>query len=130
MTLHDISHRLSKNFIFRSSREGLWMLHLASLEKLYELFFACDTMKYAQIITGYIAHMHSLKDSDPEIWEEFTSGNFSVNKTEVPFCLIGVDHATEHMNRTMKVKGGLIGITLKPAALARFFFDCPIAVSY
>ncbi|KAL5016916.1 hypothetical protein ScPMuIL_006505, partial [Solemya velum] len=38
---------------------------------------------------------------------------------------IGVDHAIEHVNRMMKVKGGLSGITLKPAASAKFFLTAP-----
>ena len=32
---------------------------------------------------------------------------FSVNKTSVPFIVIGDDHAIEHENRTMKVLGGI-----------------------
>ena len=58
-------------------------------------------------------------------WQEFDKGNFCVNKTEAPFCGIGVDHAIEHVNRMMKVKGGLCGITLKPAAMSRFFLAAP-----
>ena len=73
--------------------------------------------------------LYSLKESDPEIWEEFEKGNFCVNKTEVPFCSIGVDHAIEHINRMMKVKGGLSGITFQPAALARFFLAAPVLTS-
>ena len=45
------------------------------------------------------------------------------------FCSICVDHAIEHINRMMKVKGGLSGITLQPAALARFFLAAPVLTS-
>ena len=38
-------------------------------------------------------------------------GYFSINKTSVPFTAIGADHAIEHENRTMKVLGGVKGIT-------------------
>ena len=36
-----------------------------------------------------------------------------------------MNHAIEHINRMMKVNGGLSGITLKPAALNRFFLTFP-----
>ena len=73
----------------------------------------------------YPAEMHSLKESDPDIWSEFSQGHFCVKKSQVPFCSIGVDHALEHVNRAMKVKGGLSGITQKPAAWLRFFLTAP-----
>ena len=38
------------------------------------------------------------------------TGDFSVNKTSVPFTAIGADHAIEHENRTMKVLHGIKGI--------------------
>lgn len=78
------------------------------------------------MVPGYIAQMYSLQTTDPLIWAEFKLGNFCVNKNIIPFCSIGVDHAIEHVNRMMKVKGGLGGITLRPAALARFFLIAPV----
>ena len=51
-------------------------------------------------------------------------GNFCVNKNDIPFCAIGPDHAIEHENKTMKIQGGLKGLTQPPAAMARWF---PIA---
>ena len=52
-------------------------------------------------------------------------GNWVVNKNEVPVCAIGADHALEQVNRSMKVSGGLIGITQNPNARARFFLVAP-----
>ena len=43
----------------------------------------------------------------------------------VPFCAIGPDHALEHLNRSMKVTGGLVGITLNPSACVKFFLIAP-----
>lgn len=37
------------------------------------------------------------------------------------FCGLGADHALEQINRSMKVSGGLIGITLNPHARTTFF---------
>ena len=67
--------------------------------------------------------MHSLKDTDPHIYIE--KGNWVVNKNSVPFCSIGGDHALEHLNRAMKVSGGLVGITLNENARTRFFLIAP-----
>ena len=50
---------------------------------------------------------------------------FRVNKIDIPFCAIGPDHAIEHENKTMKIRGGLKGLTQQPAALARWFLIAP-----
>ena len=44
---------------------------------------------------------------------------------EVPFCAVGGDTALEHLNRSMKVSGGLVGITLNESARATFFLIAP-----
>ena len=68
--------------------------------------------------------LSSLKASDPEIYEEFIQGNWVVNKNaEAPFCAI--DNALEHKNRSMKVSGGLVDITLNEAARTKFFLIAP-----
>ena len=60
-----------------------------------------------------------------ETWEYFKQGNFSVNKTRIPFSAIGADHGIEHENRTMKVMGGIKGITNNKEALYRFALVTP-----
>ena len=76
------------------------------------------------MIPLYLAEMEVLPKSDPEIDEEFLSGNWVVNKNQdTAFCLVGADNALEHLNRKMKVSGGLVGITLNPNARVKFFFD-------
>ena len=70
--------------------------------------------------------MKILPESDPEIYEEFRKGNWVVNKNpHVPFCALGADHALEQINRSMKVSGGLVGITLNPNARTKFFLIAP-----
>ena len=81
---------------------------------------------YARIIPLYLAEMRSLKTTDPEIEAEFQNGNWAVNKNAlVPFCRLGADHALKHVNRSMKVSRGLVGITLNPSARAKFFLISP-----
>ena len=49
-----------------------------------------------------------------------------VNKnSDTSFCALGADHALEHINRSMKVSGSLIGITLNPSARNKFFLIDP-----
>jgi hypothetical protein len=109
-----------------SVRTGNWEMHLSSLEVFTKYFFAHDKLNYARMIPVYLADMKELKTSDPAIYEELLTGNWVVNKNaEVPFCAIGADHGLEQVNRSMKVSGGLVGITLNPSARTRFFLISP-----
>jgi len=78
----------------RATRDGLWELHLSSLDALCKYFFAHDKQKYARLVPLYLAQMTALQVTDPDIHQEFMSRNFAVNKNRIPFCAIGVDHAT------------------------------------
>ena len=46
-------------------------------------------------------------------------------KNPLPFRAIGADHALEHINRAMKVSGGLVRITLNPSARTKFILIAP-----
>lgn len=109
----------------RATREGHWKLHLESLKSLCKYFFAHDRLNYARMVPLYLAQMKQLESSDPDIHEEFMKGNFCVNKNDIPFCAVGPDHAIEHENKTMKIQGGLKGLTQQPAAMARWFLIAP-----
>ena len=102
----------------RVTREGNWKLHLESLKALSKYFFAHDRLNCARMVPLYLAQMELLESSDHGIHKEFMKGNFSVNKNGIPFCAIGPDHAIEHENKTMKVRGGLKGLTQQPPAMA------------
>ena len=58
------------------------------------------------MIPLYLAEMKALKHTDSLTWEEFQNCNWVVNKTSIPFCAIGADHALENLSRGMKVAGG------------------------
>lgn len=110
----------------RAVRTANWELHLEALEIFTKYFFAHDRLNYARMIPLYLAEMKALSNTDPEIYAEFKDGNWVVNKNPcVPFCAIGPDNALEHLNRSMKVTGGLVGITLNPSARAKFFLIAP-----
>lgn len=110
----------------RAVRIGDWKLHLQALQVFTKYFFAHDCLNYARMIPLYLAEMNSLETSDPEVYAEFLGGNWIVNKnSSIPFCALGADHALEHVNRSMKVKGGLVGITLNQTARTKFFLIAP-----
>ena len=78
------------------------------------------------MIPVYLADMDKGRERDNDIYVEFLSGNWVVNKNpSVPFCVIGADHALEHINRSMKVVGGRTGITLNANARNKFFLTAP-----
>ena len=102
-----------------------WLLHLQALEIFTKYYFTHDRLDdYARMISLYLAEMKSLPETDPDIYRELKDGNRLVNKNpNVPFN--GVNHCLEHINRSMKVSGGLVGITLNPSARAKFFLIAP-----
>ena len=79
-----------------------------------------------KMIPVSLAEMQLLKESDPDIYQEFKRGNWVVNKNpHVLFCSLGADNALELVNRSMKVSGGLIGITLNTNARSKYFLIAP-----
>ena len=110
----------------RAVRTGAWDLHLKVLETFTKYFFAHDKLNYARIIPLHLAEMESLETEAPEVLNMFQQGNWVVNKNlKVPFCVIGADHALEHINRSMKVSGGFVSITLNPTARTKIFLAAP-----
>ncbi|XP_015770587.1 PREDICTED: uncharacterized protein LOC107349002 [Acropora digitifera] len=109
----------------RSVQSGDWKLHLITLEQFTKYFFA-SLLNYSRMIPLYLAEMASLEASDPSIHQEFMNGNWVVNKNNrVSFCAVGADNALEHLNRSIKVSGGLVGITQNESARAKFFLIAP-----
>ena len=110
----------------QSVRTGNWKLHLMATEAFAKHCFAHDKLVYARMLPLYLADMAALEKSNREIYQEFQHGNWVVNKNQsVPFCAIGADHALEQINRSMKVEGGLVGITLNTRARMKFFLVAP-----
>ena len=106
----------------RATMQGLWNLHLTALQLMVPYFFVNDLQNYARLMPEYLAQMYSLKQNDPEYFEQ---GNFIVNKSTSSFCGIGPDHGIGQENRSMKVLGGLIGLLQNKPALQRFGLAAP-----
>ena len=72
--------------------------------------------------------MMELKKNDEMSWQ-YLKDNFSINKTGIPFCSIGSDHALEQDNKLLKVNGWVVGLTQNPTALHRFCLISPSLAS-
>ena len=55
----------------RAEREGDWRLHLASTAEMTPYFFSMDRTNYSRWLPVYIADMHLLEDTAPEVHQEF-----------------------------------------------------------
>ena len=88
-------------------------------------FFAQDMLNYAHMIPVYLEEMEIVKETDPEIYQEFQNGNWVVkNNAKIAFRAVGAD-GPEHVKRSMKVSGGLIAIRLNPTARTKYFLIAP-----
>ena len=72
--------------------------------------------------------MMELKENDEMSWH-YLKDSFSIDKTGIPFCSIGSDHALEKDNKLLKVNGGVVGLTLNPTAPHRFCLTSPSLAS-
>ena len=109
-----------------ASRSKNWLMHLYATEELYCDIRSMDRTKYARLLPVYLAEMQDLKRTDKVIWEAFSKGEFSVQKTPIPYTALGMDHAGEQVNKIIKISGGLIGVSRNENARARYFLTVPI----
>ena len=106
----------------RAEREGNWSLHLSATKEMTPHFFSMDQVNYSKWLPIYLADMDQLPITAPEVHEEFCKGSHAVNRSTNPFCQVWTDMALEQsINLDSKSSGGIIGITQKPGALARWF---------
>ena len=70
--------------------------------------------------------MKHLEISDPEMWDYFMDGNFSVQKSPLPAVAIGFDHGGEQVNCEDKSRGGLKGITRNENIRIRNYLAAPV----
>ena len=92
--------------LIRASREGDWMLHLASVRAMVPWCVAYDRLNYARFLPCYCAHMSQLPTSHPDVHAEFIQGGFSVQlSSNNPFGRIPVDHTIEETVNKMNMMG-------------------------
>ena len=105
-----------------AERSGNWSSHLNATAALAPHFFSMDRHNYARFLPVYLADMHQLHEDHPDVYEEFMNGNNPIRRSTKPFSQVWTDMALEQsINRDSKSKGGIIGISQRPGALARWF---------
>lgn len=107
------------NFV-KADRSGDWILHLLSFEQMLPDFAGYDSYNYLRWGTVYLQQMRALPQTAPEVHEECMAGKFVVKTTDRAFTGISPDMALEHINKSCKGNGGIIGITSKESALQRW----------
>lgn len=106
----------------QAERTGDWKLHLSAVAAMTPYFFAMDRQNYERWLPVYLADMHQIESKHPRVYVEFMRGNHVVCRSSHPFSQVSTDMALEQsINADSKVKGGIVGISMRPAALRRWF---------
>jgi hypothetical protein len=109
--------------LLRGSREGNWTLHLIAIRSMIPWCFAYDKMNYARYLTAYYAQMSLLEETNPEVYNHFKNGQFSVQRSNSnTFGRIPVDQTIEvTVNKDTQTQGGTSRFSLKPGAVKRYY---------
>ena len=109
----------------RSIRERNFSLYTETLQSLLPWFFALDQTHYARWLTIHLRDMLNLKQSHPDVEQQFRDGNFAVDMSNKRFSAMSIDQAHEQMNPVIKGDGGVVGITESETALTRWIIASP-----
>ena len=104
----------------RAIREGKWDLYLSSFSEMLAYFAAFDHSNYTRWGVIFLADMKMLPLTAPEVQQAFERGDFVTKETASTFNQIPDDQALEHVNKSGKVAGGLVGITRTDSARDRW----------
>ena len=104
----------------RAERIGDWKLHTDTVVKMLPWFAIHDHTNYTRWLSVYIADIKGLPDCHPDVFSEFSNGNFVVSQNKNKFSQISTDQALEHVNKIGKTAGGIIGISRIDSARDRW----------
>lgn len=105
----------------RATKENNFDLHLACLEDMIPLFFACDHHNYARYLVVHILTLLNLQRTHPGAEELLRNNGFSVCRSQVPSSRNSVDITIEQtINRYAKCTGGIVGYSRNFWAYARW----------
>jgi hypothetical protein len=107
--------------LIRADREGNWVLHLHTVQRLLPLFAAFDCTNYLRWCSLYLEDMRKLPESASEVHIKFLAGKFVVKRTCGFFKAIGADMCLEQtISRAQKGHAGIIGSTRKKLFVAEW----------
>ena len=90
----------------RSIREGNFKLHVEVLYLLLVWFFIFDHVHYARWLTIHWFDLYNIESKFPDLYEQFSNGNFSFQKSSREFSRMGLDQIHEQNNKVIKGAGG------------------------
>ena len=90
----------------RSLREGNFKLHLEVLYLLLSWFFSFNHVHHARWLTVHWFDLYHLESKFPDLFEQFSNGNFSFQKSNREFSRMGLDQIHEQNNKVIKGAGG------------------------
>ena len=95
---------LDRLLFLRAIPKGDFLLYIASIEKLLPRIFALDHIHYARWLTVHHYDMEMLSTTNPDAFNEFYNGNFTVKQTRNPFSAMGLDQQHEPLSKDVKGK--------------------------
>ena len=90
----------------RSIREGNFKLHVEVLFKLLIWFFMFDHCHYTRWLTVQWFDLYTIESKFPDLYNYFSKGNFSFQKSNREFSRMGLDQIHEQNNKIIKGAGG------------------------
>ena len=106
----------------QATREGNWKLHLHALRLMLPWYFAYGRQNYSRYLPVYLKEMEAVEKDHPDIFNEFMSGNFAVQRIpNAMFSKTACDMVCEQtVNKDTKTQGGMHGFTLDEEAIRRW----------
>lgn len=101
-------------------RCGDWNLYMSAFKSMMPWFAAYDHTHYTRWGAAFIADMEHLAQTVPQVYKGFLDGDFVAKETNHSFNGVPFDLCLEHINKTGKVAGGLVGITRNESARNRW----------
>ena len=93
-----------------AQREKNFLLYVHVLKSSMKYIFAFNHYNYARWLSIHVNDLMRLSVTCPDIYDEFMSGKFVLQKTDKPFSAIALDQGHEQKNATIKGAGGAIGL--------------------
>jgi len=111
-----------------ATRRGDWSVYQAAKAKLIPHLFASNRTIYARYQPILCLQMKRLPEP---VGDAFRDGLFVSKLTRGAFNGVWIDYTLEATeNKALKGTGGIIGLTLKGDALARWFLARPVSAKY
>ena len=108
--------------------KGDWQVYQSTKAQFLPLLFAGNRTTYARYMPYLLMAMKRLPK---EISDAFMQQGFVAKLSQGRFNGVWIDNALEATeNKDLKGSGGIIGLTLKGPALARWFLARPVTARY